>query len=92
MNVEFNFSLSYKNIPNVIINTAEDFKGNRFGTRLIELTSVLILPLPSIMMLPHTKYERKDLWGFRVTQPRRQAEPTTETITFKLMHDDKEKG
>src|SRR4051812_43136630 len=53
---------------------------------------MLNLPLPSIMTLPLTKFERKDLWGFRVTQPGRQTEPTTETITFKLMHDDKEKG
>src|SRR3954465_2593535 len=79
-------------MPNVIINTAEEFKGTRFGTHLIELTSVLNLPLPSIMTLPLTKFERKDLWGFRVTQPRRQIEPTMETITFKLMHDDKERG
>src|SRR3954467_15318533 len=79
-------------MPNVIINTAEEFKGTRFGTRLIDLTSVLNLPLPSIMTLPLTKFERKDLWGFRVTQPGRQTEPTTETITFKMMHDDKEKG
>src|SRR3954465_8171344 len=79
-------------MPNVIINTAEEFKGTRFGTHLIELTSVLNLPLPSIMTLPLTKFERKDLWGFRVTQPGRHIEPTTEAITFKLMHDDKEKG
>src|SRR3954469_22561771 len=79
-------------MPAVILNTAEEFKGTRFGTRLIELTSVLNLPLPSIMTLPLTKFERKDLWGFRVTQPGRQKEPTMETITFKLMHDDKEKG
>ena len=52
---------------------------------------MLNLPLPSIMTLPLTKFERKDLWGFRVTQPGRQTEPTTETITFKLMHDDKDK-
>src|SRR4051812_16562393 len=79
-------------MPNVTINTAEEFKGTHFGTRLIELTSVLNLPLPSIMMLPLTKFGRKDLWGFRVTQSGRQTEPTTETITFKMMHDDKEKG
>ena len=79
-------------MPNVVINTAEEFKGTRFGSRLIELTSVLNLPLPSIMMLPLTKFERKDLWGFRVTQTGRQAEPPMEAITFKLMHDDKEKG
>ncbi len=79
-------------MPNITISTAEEFKGTRFGTRLIELTSVLNLPLPTIMMLPLTKFERKDLWGFRVTQPGRQTEPTTVTITFKLMHDDKEKG
>src|SRR3954469_20877485 len=79
-------------MPKVTISTAEEFKGTRFGTRLIELTSVLNLPLPSIMTLPLTKFERKDLWGFRVTKPGRQTDPTTETITFKLMHDDKEKG
>src|SRR3954469_12610090 len=79
-------------MPNVTISTAEEFKGIRFGTRLVELTSVLNLPLPSIMMLPLTKFERKDLWGFKVTQPRRQTEPATEAITFKLLHDDKERG
>ena len=79
-------------MPNVTINTAEEFKGTRFGTRLIELTSVLNLPLPSIMMLPLTKFERKDLWGFKVIQPGRQTEPAMEAITFKLMHDDKERG
>ena len=79
-------------MPNVTISTAEEFKGTRFGTRLIELTSVLNLPLPTIMMLPLTKVERKDLWGFKVTQPGRQTETATEAITFKLMHDDKERG
>src|SRR3954465_12011276 len=79
-------------MPNVTISMAKEFKGTHFGTRLIELTSLLNLPLPCIMMLPLTKFERKDLWGFRVTQPGRQEEPTTETITFKMMHDDKEKG
>ena len=79
-------------MPNVTISMAEEFKGTRFGTRLIELTSVFNLPLPSITTLHLTKFERKDLWGFRVTQPGRQTEPPTEAITFKLMHDDKEKG
>src|SRR3954462_2925856 len=79
-------------MPNVTISMAEEFKGTCFGTRLIELTSVLNLPLPSIMMLPLTKFERKDLWGFKVTQPGCQTEPATEAITFKLMHDDKERG
>src|SRR3954462_11963618 len=79
-------------MPNVTISTVEEFKGTRFGTRLIELTSVLNLPLPTIMILPLTKFERKDLWGFKVTQPGCQTEPATEAITFKLMHDDKERG
>src|SRR3954470_4562566 len=79
-------------MSNVTISTAEEFKGTRFGTRLIELTSVLNLLLPSIMMLPLTKFERKDLWGFKVTQPGCQTEPAMEAITFKLMHDDKERG
>src|SRR3954470_15913881 len=79
-------------MPNVFISTAEEFKGTRFGTRLIELTSLLNLPLPSIMMLPLTKFERKDLWGFKVIQPGCQTELATEAITFKLMHDDKERG
>src|SRR3954466_5592655 len=79
-------------MPNVIINMADEFKGTHFGTRLIELTSLLNLPLPSIMMLPLTKFERKDLWGFKVIQPGRQTEPATEAITFNLMHDDKERG
>src|SRR3954454_11997301 len=79
-------------MPNVTISTAGEFKGTRFGTRIIELTSLLNLPLPTIMILPLTKFERKDLWGFKVTQPGRQTEPATEAITFKLMHDDKERG
>src|SRR4051812_1167568 len=78
-------------MPNVSISMAEEFKGNRFGTRIIELTGLLNLPLPTIMMLPLTKFKRKDLWGFKVTQPGRQTEPATEAITFKLMHDDKER-
>ena len=44
------------------------------------------------MMLPLTKFERKDLWGFKVNQPGCQTDPTTEAIVFKLMHDDKERG
>jgi len=79
-------------MPNVTISTAEEFKGTRFGPRIIELTSLLNLPLPTIMVLPLTKFERKDLWGFKVNQPGRQTEPTTEAIIFKLMHDDKERG
>src|SRR3954462_1845916 len=79
-------------MPNIVISTAEEFKGTCFGYHLVELTIVLNLPLPSITTLQLTKFERKDLWGFRVTQPGRQTEPPIEDITFKLMHDDKEKG
>src|SRR4051812_10030102 len=79
-------------MPKIVISTAEEFKGTRFGSRLVELTSVLNLPLPSITTLHLTKFERKDLWGFRVTQPGCQAEPPMEAITFKLMHDDKDRG
>ena len=92
MYVDSNFFYLIKYMPNVTINTAEEFKRTRFCTRLIELTSVLNLPLPSITTLQLTKFERKDLWGFRVTRPGRQAEPPMEAITFKLMHDDKERG
>src|SRR3954468_6193990 len=79
-------------MPNVTISTAEEFKGTRFGTRIIEVTGLLNLPLPTIMMIPLTKFERKDLWGFKVNQPGRQTEPTMEAIIFKLMHDDMERG
>src|SRR3954466_6816051 len=79
-------------MPNVTISTAEEFKGTCFGPRIIELTSLLNIPLPAIMMLPLTKFERKDLWGFKVNLPGRQTEPATEAIIFKLMHDDKERG
>src|SRR3954467_8890906 len=79
-------------MPNIVISTVEDFKGTRFVFCLVELTSVLNLPLHSITTLQLTKFQRKDLWGFRVTQPGCQAEPPTEAITFKLMHDDKERG
>ena len=79
-------------MPSFVVSTAEDFKGTCFGSRLVELTSVLNLPRPSIKALQLTKFERKDLWGFRVSRPGRQTEPPTEEITFNLMHDDKEKG
>src|SRR4051812_10827837 len=79
-------------MPSFVISTAEEIKGTRFGSRIVELTSVLNLPLPSIKGLQLTKFERKDLWGFRVSQPGRQTEPPTEEIAFKLMHDDKGKG
>src|SRR3954465_2905478 len=79
-------------MPNVTISTVEEFQGTRFGPRIIELTTLLNLPLPTIMVLPLTKFERKDLWGFKVNQPGRQTEPATEAIIFKLMHDDKERG
>ena len=38
------------------------------------------------------RYNSHSLWGFKVTQPGRQTEQATEAITFKLMHDDKERG
>src|SRR4051812_757950 len=79
-------------MPNVTISTVEEFPGTLFGPRIIELTSLLNLPLPTIMVLPLTKFERKDLWGFKVNQPGHQTEPVTEAIIFKLMHDDKERG
>src|SRR3954469_23477607 len=79
-------------MPRFVITTAEEFKGTCFGSRIVELTSVLNLPLPRIKGLQLTKFERKDLWGFTVLQPGRQSEPPTEEIAFKLMHDDKEKG
>src|SRR3954467_10081730 len=79
-------------MPNVTIRTIEEFQGTRFGPRIIELTTLLNFPLPTIMVLPLTKFERKDLWGFKVNQPGRQTEPPTEAIIFKLMHDDKERG
>ena len=53
---------------------------------------MLNLPLPSIKGLQLTKFERKDIWGFRVSQPGRQTEPPTEEITFKILHDDLERG
>ena len=79
-------------MPNVTIRTVEEFQGTRFGPRIVELTTLLNLPLPTIMVLPLTEFERKDLWGFKVNQPGRQTEPTMEDIIFKLMHDDKERG
>src|SRR3954468_20527121 len=79
-------------MPNVTISTVEEFQGTRFGPRIIELTGLLNLPLPSIMVLPLTNFERKDLWGFKVNQPGRHTEPTTEAIIFKFMHDDRERG
>src|SRR3954464_15189358 len=76
----------------IAISTVEEFQVTRFGPRIIELTTLLDLPLPTIMVHPLTKFERKDLWGFKVNQPGRQTEPTTEAIVFKPMHDDRERG
>ena len=76
----------------ITISTVEEFQVTRFGPRIVELTTLLNLPLPTIMVHPLTKFERKDLWGFKVNQPGRQTEPTTEAIVFKLMHDDRERG
>src|SRR3954468_20224097 len=79
-------------MPTVTISTVEEFQVTRFGPRIVELTTLLNLPLPTITVYPLTKFERKDLWGFKVNHPGRQAEPTTEAIIFKLMHDDRERG
>src|SRR3954454_23593122 len=76
----------------ITISTVEEFQVTRSGPRIVELTTLLNLPLPTIMVHPLTKFERKDLWGFKVNQPGRQTEPTTEAIVFKLMHDDRERG
>ena len=76
----------------ITISTVEEFQVTRFGPRIVELTTLLNLPLPTITVHPLTKFERKDLWGFKVNQPGRQTEPTTEAIVFKLMHDDRERG
>jgi hypothetical protein len=79
-------------MPNFVYSTAEDFKGTRFGTRILELVQVLALPIPTIQGLQLRKFQRKDLWGFRVTQPGRETEPQTGEITFKVLHDDMERG
>src|SRR3954451_18465785 len=79
-------------MSNVTISTVEEFQGTRFGPRIVELTTLLNLRLPTIMVLPLIKFERKDLWVFKVNQPGLQTEPTTEAIIYKLMHDDKERG
>src|SRR3954466_15705625 len=79
-------------MPRFVISTVEEFNGIHFGSRIMQFTSVLNLPLPSIKALQLTKFERKDLWGFRVSQPGRQTEPLKEDISFKLMHNDKDKG
>src|SRR3954467_9397836 len=76
----------------ITISTVEEFQVTHFGPRIVELTTLLNLPLPTIMVHPLTKFERKDLWGFKVNQPGRQTEPTTEAIVVKLMHDDRERG
>src|SRR3954468_3548166 len=76
----------------ITISTVEEFQVTRFGPRIVELTTLLNLPLPTITVHPLTKFERRDLWGFKVNQPGRQTEPTTEAIVFKLMHDDRERG
>ena len=68
----------------ITINTVEEFQGTRFSPRIVELTTLLNLPLPTIMVHPLTKFERKDLWGFKVNQPGRQTEPTTEAIVSSL--------
>src|SRR3954468_5009035 len=76
----------------ITISTVEEFQVTHFGPRIVELTTLLNLPLPTIKVHPLTKFERKDLWGFKVNQPGRQTEPTTEAIILKFMHDDRERG
>ena len=67
----------------ITISTVEEFQVTRFGPRIVELTTLLNLPLPTIMVHPLTKFERKDLWGFKVNQPGRQTEPTTDPFLYK---------
>ena len=55
----------------IAISTVEEFQVTRFGPRIVELTTLLDLPLPIITVHPLTKFERKDLWGFKVNQPGR---------------------
>jgi hypothetical protein len=79
-------------MPSFVFSTSEEFNGTRFGSRIVQLVSVLGLPLPCIKGLQLKKFERKDLWGFKVSQPGLQSEPPIEEIAFKIIHDDKEKG
>src|SRR4051812_15931021 len=86
------FLHSMQNMSIFVYNTAEEFKGTRFGSRILHLVNVLALPIPTIKGLQLEKFQRKDLWGLRVTQPGRQTEPPTEEIAFKILHDDLERG
>ena len=49
-------------MPSFVLSTAEEFKGTRFGSLIVELFSVLNIPLPNIKGLQLRKFERKDLW------------------------------
>ena len=67
-------------------------RGDCYGFYLLDLADLLGLPLPSIRAIQLMKYERKDLWGFKVVQPGRESHPPTERISFNRLHDDHEKG
>lgn len=79
-------------MTNFSFSTAEDFRGTCFGTRLLDITTVLALPLPTIKGGQMKKFQKEGLWAVRVFQPGRKSEPPTEDIKFKLIHDDRDKG
>ena len=79
-------------MSSVTYSTSEDFTVTRYGIYLLDLSDLLGLPLPNIWAIQLRKYERKDLWGFKVVQPGHESHPPTEHISFNILHDDQEKG
>lgn len=73
-------------------NTAEDYKGIRFGICLIEITDKLGLPTPSIQGSPLRKFHKEGCWTIKAIQRGRETEPKTEDIVIKLVSDSKEKA
>jgi chromosome segregation ATPase len=70
-----------------------NFKKNySFGERLIDITTTLSLPTPSVRGSQMTKLHKKGVWVIHITQPGRETEPKTEAIKLKTFHTDKKIG
>jgi hypothetical protein len=69
-----------------------NFKNYSFGEHLIDITTTLSLPTPSIRGSEMTKLHKKSIWVIHIMQPRRETEPKTENIKLKTFHTNKKIG
>jgi chromosome segregation ATPase len=69
-----------------------NFKNYSFGERLLDITTTLSLPTPSIRGSEMTKLHKKGVWILYMTQPGREMEPKTEKIKLKTFHTNKKIG